>query len=319
MDVFDPAHPNSHRLTSIPIRERHYRGENPYALIEAVMKTVQTLDHYGAYLRHELPIETRLSCQVSNYEGEVCNGGHEQFISNSGWSQEVQADVDQGLAAMGALAIQTLFREVAQRVNIDAKELEAVRARGGFDHRDFGKVDNWIGDKDSAFYTLKRETDFAGMHAAWLRSLECIQSVPDLEWKFVIAGAIQAQTLREARLHAKGQRASDFLADIRTQAPLIKPLEVYVGELGARHKIALSDLPTRSWRTWPQGRLIWRGVFETRRPSIWIGLRYQCFLAEFITATNTLVLYRLKNLGHDDIVEIVGPAIGQITLERCEE
>ena len=122
--------------------------------------------------------------------------------------------------------------------------------------------------------------------------------------------------------HAGGGLADQAVAAAlryRSQAPLIKPLEVYVGELGARHKIALNDLPTRSWRTWPQGRLIWRDVFETRRPSIWIGLRYQCFLTEFITATNTLVLYRLKNLGHDDIVEIVGPAIGQITLERCEE
>jgi len=319
MDVFHPAHPDSYRLQVLPIRERDFNSDDPHDLIAAVRDTVHALERYGAYQKHEIPEAIRLSCLIGNYEEEVSNGGHEQFVSNGRWAAQTQLEIEQGLGAMGAHTLQVLFREVAQYINSAPYAQRATLMRVGFDRDVYGKVDPWISQKDGELFALMKQTDFPGQHARWLRSLECIQSVADSEWKYHVGRAIEAQILREARQGAKGLGKDDFLADICARAPQAKSLDAYVVALGARCNIVLDERPARAWQTRAGGKMSIRLGFETQWRSAPTGFRYPCFLVVVDSAGEHMTLHRFKSTGRNDVMGVVGPAIGQLRMARGQE
>jgi Domain of unknown function (DUF4375) len=113
IDLFDPRHPQSPRLSEIIVRNRAFASDERYDLVSAVIQFRNILGDYGAFTRHEVPPELLQSYHVDYYDAQVKNGGHEQFISNSRHEQDfIFGDVATGLAEMGATKHLSIFRAV---------------------------------------------------------------------------------------------------------------------------------------------------------------------------------------------------------------
>lgn len=262
MDIFDPLAPHLPRLNMIPVRQGIYDSDDPHALIGALMKIMEYLADYGAYTRHEIPAALLYNHRLSNYQAEVSNGGHEQFVANSGWSEDVQREVEEGLGAVGAYAHQRLFREVAQYTNASAERTAAVRARGGFNHPIHGKVDEWIEQKDREFHMLNATNDVTTLQKRWLKSLSYIKPVPDLQWKFSMAEIFGRNPLLDARLAALGKQKRDFVTDLIANAPLKKSRWEYAAGLARQHGPDLPFMAKNNWTEEHKGKEVWLSHFE---------------------------------------------------------
>ena len=307
MDTLDPNHPQSPRLTEVPVRESHFRSSDPLDLINAVVEAYNALMGYGAFTRHEVPGEVVHSYHLDYYIAQVNNGGHEQFASNSGWAEDIRRDVEAGLSGVGAGDHLALFREVVSYIDADPWRKAAILARGGFDHPTHGPVDPWIQHKDSEFFRISERAEIAPRHARWLRSLTCIKPVPDLQWKYEMARALDSNPLRDARLVQRGGERRDFVADLIANAPLKKTYFEYASELAARLGIELPLLPEQHWQeTRDDGGEVSFNVFSTDRGRILV-----------VFADLDVRIYGMKRSWWGRS-KFAGPAIAEARMERQE-
>ena len=107
----------SSRLTTVIVRrtavEAASKPDEGYHLTEAIVSYVNDMQQVGVYAARELPAKAMQAYHADYYLAEVNNGGHSQFIHNSGealWPT-VSADALAGLAAMGAAAQHKILTE----------------------------------------------------------------------------------------------------------------------------------------------------------------------------------------------------------------
>jgi hypothetical protein len=266
MDVFDPEHPESPRLQTVPIRRKSYDSEEPYDLVQAAIDVVNALRTYGLYTIYELPGALRQCFHIDYYLAQVDNGGHEQYFKNSRKSVDVHEDVRDGLRALADPRFSQLFDEVYAYATSSKERFEAILARGGFTHPEHGPVDPWISAKDDEFYRLKKSVGLIDLNSTFLRTSGAVRPTPDAEWKFEMAKIIDANPLLERRLLKLGQEKRDFAGELVRNAPLKRSYFSYAKELASRNGIELPSFPVENHTTHDEkGEELWWNVFKLEK------------------------------------------------------
>lgn len=207
--------PDVEPVAEIVVPESLYRSTGDYAdydIASGVVGFVNDMLGKAQYRRDELPREAFMAYHVDYYVAQVNNGGHAQFAGNSGWKAEVNADIRDGLAAIGeheAAANFAAFERFAE----ERPEAFAQAAEGcGFDG-------TWKHTEafDDAFFTGPTKSIVAA-NAAWLRRLPIIHPVPDSDYPAEIDRLAERNWQRGAR-QAEAERLA---AEARAMDPLIQ-------------------------------------------------------------------------------------------------
>lgn len=180
-------------VTEIIVPQSAYEAEETYALPGAVVDYVNHLLHAAFYERGEVPVEALWSYNVDYYLAQVNNGGHGQFVSNSGWMAAMREDITAGLAAMRATDAAEIFAEL-QRFALEEPARFAQAAEGG----GFGEADPVIAGLDDRFFAGPSAT-IAAANGAWLRSLPHLRVVADGEHRATLDALTDANPAAAAR------------------------------------------------------------------------------------------------------------------------
>ncbi len=117
--------------------------EGDYHMSAAIVDYVNDVQQAGVFARHEMPAKAMQAYHADYYLAQVNNGGHSQFIGNSGeLLRTITADALAGLEAMGArtqhqILIEMAAWAVANPADAGAQDGFSVRAEplDGLDKR----------------------------------------------------------------------------------------------------------------------------------------------------------------------------------------
>lgn len=212
-----PASPLA--ITSIIVSESLFQSDDPHDLPYAVVNFVNRLIYEGYYERDELPAEAMWSYHVDYYLAQVNNGGHGQFVGNSGWAGTMVADIRAGLAAIELPEAAAIFSDL-ERFAFQESERFAQAADG----RGFGDIDAVIAALDDRFFAGPT-TEIAPANGKWLRTLPNLTVLPNVECDAAIDRLMAANTAASERRKVREQLA----ADERARDPLVQAFEHLLG------------------------------------------------------------------------------------------
>jgi len=152
------------RLATVVIPRDAIEGaqEPDKAVMQAVVGYVNDIQRSGVYPRHEMPAAAMQTYHAVYYLAQVNNGGHGQFIRNTGIAMlpTTSGDALAGLKAMGALAQHQILVEMLAWVKAN---LEQAAKQNGFSARaDVLKA------LDDRFHAAEREKPIARLAARWI-------------------------------------------------------------------------------------------------------------------------------------------------------
>lgn len=122
------------------------------------------------YPLRAIPEEAVTSAAVDYYVCEVENGGHNQFIGNSGWDSNLRHKIRGGLAILGLSELVEVFT---------ALEFFAASDPEKFHASDWS--DPTLQRLDRQFNEISLENVFTH-HAGWLRTLPALRILPDTDY-----------------------------------------------------------------------------------------------------------------------------------------
>lgn len=206
-------------LIVVPTSAMEAAEEKPEILVDAVINYVNGLIGQGRFNRDEMPHEAIEAYHCDYYLAQVLNGGHAQFVANSGANLRLAIkDTISALTAMGA----TDYLTVAQGLHdwIEANPDRA--ARQGFD----AELAEELADLDGPFFELNRDTPLRHLLSTWIADCEVLQSVEDALLPRVMQGIANLNPKRAARDTALRIKA--------LQHNLAEPLRLGLGMAGAQ-------------------------------------------------------------------------------------
>ncbi len=163
-------------------------------LVAAVIRYVNAMTSEGLYNRLELPAKAVQAFHADYYVAQVNNGGHNQFIDNSGDNlKHCLVDIPTALAAMGADAHQAIF----ERMKIwltqfpDAAQLKAALG---------GEASAPLRQLDKSFYEVEKTSPVSTHAARWIASWPELKVAEDADYPEAIRQVAMMNPLREARL-----------------------------------------------------------------------------------------------------------------------
>lgn len=155
----------------IIVSDTSYNSNDPYDLILSNISVVNLLNEEGLEPEnmHE---DSIISYYLDYYLAQYSNGNFSQFVWNSGWSPELNRDIEEGLKKAGAQKNLILFLEQCAKVeNLEEGELEKY-----LKSEYFGPNKTRDKLKNSSFYSL--EEDLIVLHSQWLRNHPDLQVLP---------------------------------------------------------------------------------------------------------------------------------------------
>ena len=170
--------------TVVVRRKRVDTDDLPTAISEFVHDVIRV----GAYLPHELPPKAMLVHHIGYYVGQVSNGGHAQFIGNSGETfQTVAAGALNGLKAMGAKGQHQVLAEMVAWTAANSEEVREARAKAlsGFDKR---------------FYAAEAEAPIETLAGRWISGWPELRIVEDDRYASAIEEIAALNPFRSPRL-----------------------------------------------------------------------------------------------------------------------
>lgn len=174
--------------------EQSKDSESAYKLVTAVVKYVNALTGQGLYNRLEIPAHAIQAYHADYYLAQVNNGGHSQFIHNSGGNlQHCLEDVPAALCAMSAEAHQAIFAQLTAWVK-QFPDPAALRAALSSD-----KAVPLQG-LDRSFYEAEKTSPMSVLSARWILSWSDLKVVADGEYPEAIRHIALMNPLREQRL-----------------------------------------------------------------------------------------------------------------------
>ena len=167
------------------------------ALVEAVRNYAEKMLSVGLYRREEITEKAVFLGRALYYEGQVNNGGHSQFIGNSGSDgPTIFEDAGNAIFQSGAEKHASIFQKFLSWVHEHPQE--AAKQTG------FGKeISPYLQQLDSEFYALNRETQLTVCLARWVLEWPEIRPVADDAYRDVITKMAKMNPVREGRLVAK--------------------------------------------------------------------------------------------------------------------
>ncbi|WP_316015043.1 DUF4375 domain-containing protein [Roseobacter sp. HKCCA0434] len=168
----------------------------PHDLIGSMIDSLNALRDQALYRFEELPPQTVQAYYSDYWLAQVLNGGHSQFLHNSGRAPEIFEAVDGGLAAMGASEHRAIF---ARMRDWAATHPDEAAAQTGFSGGRASELD----ELDSRFYDLENLTPLAPILARWLAATDALRPVPRADIPQAIAAAARANPAAEHRAMAR--------------------------------------------------------------------------------------------------------------------
>jgi len=190
------------RVDNIVVSERAFGSDDASFLVAECVDFVNALTESGMYLRSELPPNAMRSYHADYYLAQVCNGGHGQFVANSGWQALVISDIAEGLQAMRATPFASIFEALRSLIESDAQRAQAIAASRGF-----GDKDPAIAELDKQYFAANPYQALVRANADWLRGLPELKVVPNVDHAQAIRALCDANPQRAARLHAHRREA----------------------------------------------------------------------------------------------------------------
>ena len=164
-----------------------------HQLAAAVVDYVNDVQGAGMYARSELPANALRAYHADFYLAQVRNGGHSQFIANSGSLLPIAiADALAGLEAMGAGAQCQILAEMAAWVAANPDEADA---QDGFSVR--AKP---LDDLDSRFFAAEGEKPGTHLAARWIAGWPELRTVEEDRYAAAIEELAALNPARGPRL-----------------------------------------------------------------------------------------------------------------------
>ncbi|MGE0594755.1 MAG: hypothetical protein AB7P07_00190 [Hyphomonadaceae bacterium] len=149
-------------------------AKDPEALVGAVCSFGHAMLQQAMLLPGEFAHEALWSVHVDYYRRQVREGGHAQYIANSGWAPIPVRATGYGLKRMLADPYYDVLRDVAKLTQAEPREAKKLAAAQG--HRD---VPAALRALDKRFADLEREEPLTPRHRTWIKSLRKLNAVPD--------------------------------------------------------------------------------------------------------------------------------------------
>ncbi|MBP2619367.1 DUF4375 domain-containing protein [Chryseobacterium jejuense] len=159
------------KQNKIIVSDTSYNSNDPYDLILSNISVVNLLNEEGFEVEnmHE---DSIIGYYLDYYLAQYSNGNFSQFVWNSGWSPELNRNIEEGLRKIGAQKHLALFLEQSSIVeNLEEGELEKY-----LKSEYFGPNKTRDKLKNSSFYSL--EEDLIVLHSQWLRNHQDLQVLP---------------------------------------------------------------------------------------------------------------------------------------------
>lgn len=180
-------------------------SENPLALIVATAAFCKQMRAGAMLLPGEFAPEALWSFQAEYYRAQVAEGGHAQYVVNSGWTPIAVRCCEQGLRRMLADPHHEIFAHVIRYAEASTGELKKL-----FKADRYRNLSEAYADFDRRFYELEAKEALMARHRTWLKSLRKLRIVPD--------GELPGHAQRLASLNPlRMQRLSETAAQQRTR------------------------------------------------------------------------------------------------------
>ena len=152
------------RLATVVIPRDAIEGahEPDKAVTQAVVDYVKDIQRTGVYPRHEMPDVAMQAYHADYYLAQVNNGGHTQFIRNTGIGMLTATSGD-ALAAMKAMGAATQHQILLEVLAWLKTNLEETAKQNGFSVRA-----QEIQALDERFYAAEREQPMTRLAARWI-------------------------------------------------------------------------------------------------------------------------------------------------------
>lgn len=173
-------------MDKVIVSENSFNSIDPYDIIDSNISFINLLREEG--FDGELCPEAQTSYYVDYYCSQVKNGGFSQFVYNSGWNDELNAVIRDGLEKMQATDHLAFFNK--QAIVIDTyDELELARFLDG-DY--FGKNPTRDALNNGDFFDIKE--NLIELNANWLKALPNL-TVLSIEQMFQAAEKILGKAI----------------------------------------------------------------------------------------------------------------------------
>lgn len=151
------------KMDKVIVSEGSFNSTDPYDIIDSNISFINVLREEG--FEGELCPEAQTSYYVDYYSSQVKNGGFSQFVYNSGWNDELNAIIREGLEKMHAVEHLAFFNKQAIFVdNFDEFELAKF-----LDSDYFGKNPTREALNNDDFFDIKE--NLIDLNASWLKTL----------------------------------------------------------------------------------------------------------------------------------------------------
>lgn len=170
----------------------------------AVVDYVNQIQRAGLYMRNELPAVAMQAYHADYYLAQVLNGGHSQFIGNTGAEMlpMTSGDALAGLKAMGASAQHQILLEMMAWVEANPGE---AAAQSGFTQRAAA-----LEMLDARFYEAERRQPMTQLAAQWIASWPELRAVAQDQYTSEIEQIAQLQPHLSQRRIWRGVRQISF-------------------------------------------------------------------------------------------------------------
>lgn len=168
--------------------------EKAYYLTDAVVEYVNEIQRAGVYHGRELPAVAMQAYHADFYLAQVNNGGHSQFIGNTGVAMlpTTSGDALAGLKAMGASPQHQILQEMMDWVQANPGE---AALQDGSETRAAA-----LNALDTRFYEADRLRPMALLAARWIASWPELRAVAKEEYASEIERLAQLNPHRSQRL-----------------------------------------------------------------------------------------------------------------------
>ena len=194
--------------------------EDTNPLVEAMVNYVNFLTQQAQFNRFEISSEAIQVYHADYYLAQVNNGGHAQFVGNSGANLAYTlADVTDALASMKADGHLALAQKMSDWVAANPDEAEA---QTGFEDG----IAPELSALDGPFYELEKTNPMRPILAAWVAQLEVLQVVDDSLMPRVLQG------IKTLNPHLRTRQSKSNITKLVNQ--LSNPLFLGLGMAGAK-------------------------------------------------------------------------------------
>lgn len=159
------------RLTGAVVPKSSFGGKSWY-ILAAIVEFSNHIRAAAQYANHELPQEVLGICYADYYLAQVNNGGHSQYVGNSG--KGLSANIDFALTGLEAIGALEQYRTLADLKAWIAANPEEAAAQNGFSSRAAT-----LETLDRRFFDAEKRSSITDMAVRWIMSWSKLETVDD--------------------------------------------------------------------------------------------------------------------------------------------